>query len=94
MYNHIPNKGYKQLNKEKCRTCQYFCDKCIEMNNRVDTPHAERDCLCWCCERSTNGTCEFMMNGTIPEGAIVLQRVLGDGTESVNVRTCPNFERG
>lgn len=86
--------GYKRLNKEKCRDCQYFCEECIRINNRVDTPHAERDALCWCCRHCTDGQCNFMMKGIIPEGAIFFQRTLTDGTDTVNIRTCPNFVRG
>lgn len=94
MYNRTPYKGYHMLNKEKCRTCQYYCDKCVEMNNRVDTPHAERDALCFCCTHCTDGSCSYMMTGKPIEGSVYNQRTLKDGTINTNIRTCPGFERG
>lgn len=86
--------SYRHTNKEKCMTCGYFCEKCVQMNNRVDSPHAERDSLCLCCGKSTNGTCGYMMFGKPLEGSTYTQRTLKDGTVNINIRTCPYFERG
>lgn len=94
MYNSIPRRALHGLNKEKCQTCSYFCEKCIEMNNRSDTPHAIRDAICWCCKKCTNGECQFIMTGRPYEGSVYNERTLTDGTKTVNVRLCPNFERG
>lgn len=94
MYNYIPNRGGRMLNKERCQECQYFCGKCVEMNNRVDTPHGKRDALCFCCSHCTDGSCQYMMTGKPIEGSVYTQRTLKDGTINTNVRTCPYFERG
>ena len=93
MYNSIPREN-RRLNKEKCATCSYFCEECVRLNNRVDSPHAERDSLCLCCKNSTNGTCKFIMTGKPYEDAIYTQRTLTDGTHTINIRLCPSFERG
>ena len=94
MYTYKPLGKQRLTNKEKCRTCSYWSEKCVQINNRVDTPHSERDALCWCCAHVVDGTCQYAMTGKIIEGSVYTQRTLNDGTINTNIRLCPNFERG
>ena len=94
MYTQIPSRGHKPWIGDKCQDCQYRCDKCEEMYNRVPETHMKCVAICWCCANACNGRCQYMMTGKPIEGSTYTQRTLKDGTVNTNVRTCPKFERG
>lgn len=90
----------------KCRTCQYACEKCIDilkqeqrnqalLRSGVSGRHYTHS-LCWCCKHSIDNGCEWSaFNKPVP-GWVAQYNVCDATTKSwsYNVRTCPKFERG
>lgn len=94
MYNKVKERAYHSPYTGKCIGCIYRCEECSRRQNRNPETHTENLALCWCCGHSTDGTCQYMMDGEPYEDSIYTQRTLKDGTINTNIRTCPNFERG
>lgn len=81
-------------NRDKCRTCMYNSPKCDELYAKSPTSHSKTDALCWCCRKSTDGTCQYMATGTPYEGSEFRRRRFADGSNGCHIISCPYFDRG
>lgn len=87
----------------KCQYCEYWSNKCKEVNAaHCGGQHQTGETLCWCCKHAVpidgNG-CEWSMYKRPVEGWEVSQMKIfrkNDGTMAYTyqVNKCPKFERG
>ena len=82
----------------KCRTCNHQCDKCIDILNeekreKAYSGHYKEHTLCWCCELSVKGGCEWA-DYKLPVPGWVARRTNKVLYKSYKVIDCPKFKRG
>ena len=86
----------------KCQECEYWSDKCREINRQHQGIHMNGESLCWCCKNaipSEDSGCEWSVSKKPVKGWEVSQSKLfitNDGKQAYTYRVdrCPKFERG
>lgn len=80
----------------KCQTCAHLCQTCIDISkqereNKAVSGHHASHTLCWCCEKSVKGGCEWA-DVKRPVPGWVAER--DEEANSFKVIDCPKFKRG
>lgn len=80
----------------KCQTCPHQCQTCIDISkqekaNKAISGHHVNHTLCWCCEKSVKGGCEWSDRKREVPGWVAER---DEQMNSYKVIDCPKFKRG